>query len=61
PALTAARIGQALREIARDRRQGDGEAELRELALDLPRPPAILERKAADQLSQSVSFKVVVA
>jgi len=51
PTLTAAEIRWALREIARDRRQADGEAELRELTVDLPRPPAVLERKAADQLS----------
>ena len=51
PALATARIRRAFREISRDRRQADGEAELRELALDLPRPPAVLERKAGDQLS----------
>ena len=36
--------------IAGDPRQADGEAELRELALDRACPPVILECKATDQL-----------
>ena len=56
PALATARIGRVFREIAGDRRQADSEAKLRELALDLPRPPAILECKAADQLSHFLRY-----
>jgi hypothetical protein len=52
PPLLMTRVGRTLREIARDGGQADREPELLEFALDLPRPPAILEREAVDQLSQ---------
>jgi hypothetical protein len=44
-------IGRVPWQVAGDRRQADGDAKLRELALDLSRAPAILERAAVDQLS----------
>jgi hypothetical protein len=51
PVLPPRRIRRPLREVARDRRNADFDAELRELCVDLSRTPGILARHALDEPS----------